>query len=408
MGVRMPQFLASILPPPEHGVIEVLAPYIWVAAISCAVSLGATPIVRALARRWGVVDRPDGYLKPHSRPIAYLGGVAVCLGWQAGLLYLWVVEPASRMWMLGLSVGGLVVMLVGLADDIMDLKPALKLAGQVLAALILMGFGVGLSIVTVFVQPLRMLWPELVCPGWLVTTLSVPITIFVVVAACNATNLLDGLDGLCSGVTGIISLMFLVLATHLAMYGYSRAGDPVRIAASLAMVGAVLGFLRFNIAPATIFLGDAGSMLLGFFAAAMIIMFGEKGLPRWMLGAVMIFGLPILDTSLALLRRMRLKRPIFGGDRSHLYDQLVDRGYTVRQTVAICYGLSAFYGVMGLAIILLRTRYAIPIYLAVVALTLMLCRRWGFLRPPTPKPREQAAGGGGDAASRDDQPMAAS
>ncbi|RLC89508.1 MAG: hypothetical protein DRI77_15645 [Chloroflexi bacterium] len=176
-------------------------------------------------------------------------------------------------------------------------------------------------------------------------------------------------------------MMFFILATHLAMFAYSQEHDPVRLVASLSMAGAVAGFLPYNFSPATIFLGDAGSMLMGLFAAAMMLMFGERGILKWVLGAMMIFGLPILDTTLALIRRIRLGHPIFGGDRSHLYDQLVDRGLSVKQTVGISYGLSAFYGLVGLAIILMRTRYAVVLYVAVGVLTLYLCHRWGFLKP---------------------------
>jgi len=378
---------------PTYGFFQVLGPpRVWAGAIALVVTLVATPIARALALRWKVVDRPDGLLKPHARPIAYLGGAAVYLGWLAGLAFLFVVETASRKWTAGLALAGLVVLIVGLLDDLKDIKPKAKILGQVLAAGVLLGAGIGDHIVTVFIVPLRQVWPDLVCPQWLQIGLSVPMTIFLVVAACNATNLLDGLDGLCSGVTGIISLMFLFLAAHLAMWGYSQAGDSVRIVTSMAMAGAAIGFLRFNISPATIFLGDAGSMLLGLYVAAMILMFGERGIAKWVLGSFMIFGLPILDTSLAMLRRVRLHRPIFSGDRSHLYDQLVDRGYSVRQTVAICYGLSVFYGLMGVAIIVLRTRHAIPIYVGVVAVTLYLCYRWGFLRNPEASQLEETEG----------------
>jgi UDP-GlcNAc:undecaprenyl-phosphate GlcNAc-1-phosphate transferase len=148
-------------------------------------------------------------------------------------------------------------------------------------------------------------------------------------------------------------------------------------------------------------MGDAGSMLLGLYVAAMMLMFGETVTPaghltrnpRWVLGAVMMFGLPILDTSLALLRRIRLHRPIFAGDRSHLYDQLVDRGFTVRQTVAVCYALAAFYGTVGLAVMVLRIRYTVAVYPVVVAGTLYLCHRLGFLQPPVESPRERAGAG---------------
>jgi len=369
---------------PLYSFLEILKPYGWVAVISYLVAVVATPVCRGLARRVGLVDRPDGFLKPHARPMAYLGGLAVYLGWVAASLAYLPGDPAGRQWTLGLCLAGGVVLAVGLADDLLLLPPAAKILGQALAATVLLAFDIGTGVV-----PNALAIFSISCPAWLGYLLSCALAMLLVVGACNATNLLDGMDGLCSGVTGIISLMFLVLAAHLAMYGHSPQYDPVRIVATLAMAGAVAGFLPYNFSPATIFLGDAGSMLLGLFAAAMILMFGERGIIRWVLGSILIFGLPILDTSLALLRRLRLRRSIFAGDRSHLYDQLVDRGFAVKQTVAIMYALSAFYGVTGLLIIRVRTRYAVPIYLVVAAITFYLCHRWGFLKPPVETPREQ-------------------
>jgi UDP-GlcNAc:undecaprenyl-phosphate/decaprenyl-phosphate GlcNAc-1-phosphate transferase len=380
--------LAHINVVADVGFVQTLAPYGWIVGISYLVSVIATPLVRAVARRYRIVDKPDGLLKPHSHPIAYLGGVAVYLGWLAGMLTLLVTTdaPETRRWIIGLCLAGGLATLVGLLDDLFKLRPVVKLLGQALAGALLLVFGIGLQII-----PNAMNVLDIPCPAALEMPLSALMTIFIVIAATNATNLLDGMDGLCSGVTGIISLMFLVLATYLAMYHYSPAHDPVRVVTALAMVGAVIGFLPYNYSPATIFLGDAGSILLGLFAAAMMLMFGERGIIRWLLGAVMIFGLPILDTSLALLRRLRLHRPIFAGDRSHLYDQLVDRGFTVKETVTICYVLSAFYGLMGLLIILLPEgygRYSVLIYAGVAAATLYLCHRWGFLKPPIAKESE--------------------
>ena len=367
---------------------EVLAPHGWVVVGSFLVTAMLTPVMRALAMRFRIVDKPDDFLKPHARPIAYLGGVAIYLGWLTGLTWLAVSSPASRNWAISLTMAGGVIMLLGLADDLWNIKPWQKLLGQVLAAGILLSSNVGVNIWDLFLTALNIEWPL-----WIVRSLSVLTTVFVVVAASNAANLLDGLDGLCSGVTGIISVCFLVLATHMAMHAPPDRQDLalVRIVAALAMVGAVCGFLPYNSKPATIFMGDAGSMLLGLYAAAMMLMFGTRSSFRWVLGAVMMFGLPILDTSLALLRRIRLHRPIFTGDRSHLYDQLVDRSFSVRQTIAICYGLAAFYGIIGLTIILIRGRYyALIIYPVVVALTLYLCHCWGFLKPPVESPQERA------------------
>ncbi len=393
---------ASLLPGTKFTLQQVLGPYGWVVVLSFLVSALSTPLVRLLARRWGIVDKPDGFLKPHGRPIAYLGGVAIYLGWLAGMLLVAPFRPYGREWLFGLTAGGGVVLVLGLADDLRNIRPVVKLLGQAVAAGILLFFGVGQQFWNIVLTPLGIVWPE-----GLVLGLSIPTTVLLVVAACNAANLLDGIDGLCSGVTGIISLGFLVLATHLALYGYSESHDFVRIAASLAMAGAVIGFLPYNFSPATIFLGDAGSMLLGLYAAAMILMFGERGIARWVMGAVMIFGLPILDTSLALLRRIRLGRPIFAGDRSHFYDQLIDRGFSVKQTVAISYALAAFYGIVGLSVIFIRARYGLIIYAVVAALTLHLCRRLGFLRPPTDSPRERLdapVGPAQDASPQEDHP----
>lgn len=372
-----------------QSVRDVLGPHGWVCVVSFLTAAAATPICRWLAMRFGIVDKPDDLLKPHGRPIAYLGGVAIFLGWVAGMLSQAPFAADTLSWFLALMLAGGLAMIVGLLDDLRNIAPRLKLLGQVGVGVLLLSLGVGLKFATVFFSPFHV-----VLPDWLVVGLSIPAVLFVVLAATNATNLLDGMDGLCSGVTAIIALGFLVLATHLAVHQYSEAHDRVRIIASLAMFGAVVGFLPYNFNPAKIFMGDAGSLLLGFYAAAMMIMFGERGISRWVLGSVMIFGLPILDTSLALIRRVRLHRPIFAGDRSHLYDQLVDRGFTVRQTVAISYALAIFYVAVGLATSIFipvgKGEYSLIIYAAVAAVTLLGCWKWGFLTPrPTGKAEDE-------------------
>lgn len=380
--------------PPPRSIVEVLGSHGWIVVVSFLVSAAATPIVRAMAMRYRIVDKPDNFLKPHARPIAYLGGVAIYLGWLAGMLLALPAQWAGRHWLFGLMAAGGIIMLVGLIDDLLKIKPGTKLLGQAIAATALLVFGIGTHFCDPFLSSLAYISPDwlqpyLHWPGWLVTACSIPLAIFIVLAASNATNLLDGMDGLCSGVTGVIAISFLALAVHLATYNYSPQHDQVRIIVTLAMFGSVCGFLPYNTKPATIFLGDAGSLLLGLYAAAMILMFGERDVLRWVLGAVMIFGLPILDTSLALLRRLRLHRPIFGGDRSHLYDQLVDRGFSVRQTVMICYGLAAFYGGVGLATMYLHTWQASILYAVIILMTLTLCWKLGFLKPPVATPGEQ-------------------
>ncbi|MHC4717633.1 MAG: hypothetical protein ACYS5V_11735, partial [Planctomycetota bacterium] len=182
---------------PKYSLTQVLAAYGWVAAISFAVSAAATPVVRTLALRLKIVDKPDGFLKPHQRPIAYGGGIGVYLGWVAGVLVLLPRIDPGRTWVLGLTISSGVVVAVGLADDLFDIRPALKLAGQVVAAVILLAFGIGQDIVLTVVSPLQVFWPQIVCTEWLGLALSAPMAIVLVIATCNATNLLDGMDGLC-------------------------------------------------------------------------------------------------------------------------------------------------------------------------------------------------------------------
>jgi UDP-GlcNAc:undecaprenyl-phosphate GlcNAc-1-phosphate transferase len=212
---------------------------------------------------------------------------------------------------------------------------------------------------------------------WLELVYSVPITLFIIVGACNAANLIDGLDGLCAGVLGIIALGFFILAMNLR----EAANLPVtvaneRIVLALAMLGAAAGFLPFNRNPAKIFLGDAGSMLLGLNAAVIILLFAEGGLVRWVIGSLMVFGLPLADMCLTLARRWRNGRPLMHGDRSHFYDQLLDRGLTVRQVVAISYLLTFAFVLIGISVIFLRTRYAILVY--IVATMALVAAVWKF------------------------------
>jgi len=390
---------------PEYTVVEVLQGKWWIAAVAFAVSLVATPILRAVAYRLKVVDRPDDLLKPHGRPIAYLGGAAMCIGLLAGLGCYVAVMPgwrqhakrlsasllsgevgsvlANPLWnVLAIAVASVLIMVVGLLDDIRDITPRKKVLGQVLAAGVLLVGGVGDRMVTVFLSIFP--WGP---PGWVVVPLSVVMCLVAVIAACNATNLLDGLDGLCGGVTGIISLGFLALAVWLAMWGRYPGTDELRVGLCLAMAGAVWGFLPYNIPPASIFMGDAGSMLLGFFVATMLALFCEEGTSRWLLAALAVFALPILDTALAVVRRVLMGRNIFAGDRSHLYDQLVDRGMSVKQVVVLFYLLALVAAALGVSLaIWLRGRHALIIYAVLLVGIWVAFWRLGMINPESDEP----------------------
>ena len=172
----------------------------------------------------------------------------------------------------------------------------------------------------------------------------------------------------------------LLLAIHLGTWGFSDVGgDPVRIIICLGLLGAACGFLPFNRHPAKIFMGDAGSMLLGFVTAALMILFAEK-YPRWWIASIVVFGLPILDTATAVSRRFINNRPLFVSDRGHIYDQMIDRGIPLKKTVAICYGLAGMYALIGLAMSQIRTRYALVVYLSVSVVSGIVVWKKGYLR----------------------------
>ncbi|MCK4602389.1 MAG: undecaprenyl/decaprenyl-phosphate alpha-N-acetylglucosaminyl 1-phosphate transferase, partial [Phycisphaerae bacterium] len=216
--------------------------------------------------------------------------------------------------------------------------------------------------------------------------ISAVMCIVVVIATCNATNLLDGLDGLCSGVTVIIAFGFLALAVWLALWSWPGHTDVdfLRIGLCLAVAGAVLGFLPYNIPPASIFMGDAGSMLLGFFVATMMTMFCQEGNARWFIAAWAVFALPTLDTGLAVVRRVLSGKSIFAGDRSHLYDQLVDRGMRVKQVVVLFYVLAAVAAVVGVTVaIQCRGRHAVALYATLLVIVAVVFYKLGMITPPS-------------------------
>lgn len=344
----------------------------WICAFA------ATWLCKKIAIKFGIVDKPDGCVKTHKEPVAYLGGIGILCGLVVGILTgLYCIHTdeyfsISFRWLIGILAGAAVACFVGVVDDIMDIKPGKKLFGQVIASL-------GLIIVGILPAVDFLLYPfHVSIPREVEILIGIPVVIFFVLGATNSLNLLDGLDGLCAGVTGIITIAFLLLAIHLGTWNSSNHGDSVRIIVCLSLVGGVFGFLPFNRHPAKIFMGDAGSLVLGFCIASLMILFGEKT-PRWWISSIVVFGLPILDTATALARRMLNHKPLMVSDRGHIYDQMIDRGIPLKKTVKICYFLAAMYAVIGLTMSQIRTRYAIIVYFIVFAISGLVVWAKGFL-----------------------------
>jgi UDP-GlcNAc:undecaprenyl-phosphate GlcNAc-1-phosphate transferase len=369
--------LANIVGPYKQ--INWILPFLPVLLISFIAALPGTWLCKKIALKFGIMDKPDGTVKTHKQPIAYLGGLGILLGFTAGILTGISFLEQTEMFrlhlrlLLGILGGASVACFVGLVDDLFDMRPSQKIFGQMLAAVILISVGIRPNL-GIFFGLLDIKIPEI-----LETILGILVVIIFVLGATNSLNLIDGLDGLCAGVTAIITIGMLILAIHLGAWNISSAGDPVRAIVGLALVGGALGFLPFNRAPAKIFMGDAGSMLLGFVVAAMMILFAERQ-PLWWMASLMIFGLPILDTAVALARRLLNKRPLFVSDRGHIYDQMIDRGIPLKKTVKICYMLAGLYAAIGLMMCPLRHRYAAIVLVVTVTISTVVIWKKGFLK----------------------------
>lgn len=314
--------------------------YLFVLVVSGVVTLLLTPLVRSLSLRFGLVDQPGGR-KVHTQAISRLGGIAMFLGFGAAVLVEWAGEryfgwggtlAAGGRPVLGVLAGLLVIFVVGVIDDILTLSPGFKLAGQLVAASIVIAAGLRIDFVG---DPFG---------GGLVALglLGIPVTLVYVVGFTNVINLIDGLDGLAAGVSAIAAMSFLVLAAQ------TNRLDAAAIAA--ALIGACLGFLRYNFHPASIFMGDSGAMFLGFALASISLLGVMKSVAAITLVVpLLIIGVPIFDTASAIIRRIRHKRPIQEADKGHIHHRLLGRGFDQRQTVVIIYVWSAALAVGGYA-----------------------------------------------------------
>ncbi|MHC4742208.1 MAG: glycosyltransferase family 4 protein [Planctomycetota bacterium] len=346
-------------------------------------ALVATSLCKKIALKLGIVDKPDNLVKTHKGSIAYLGGIGILVGLIVGVLTgVYCIRdetsffPIFRL-LMGVTAGAAIACFVGLVDDIFDIKPWQKLLGQVIAAAVLVAVNIRPAL-HYFAKPF-----DLEMPPNVEFILGIPVIVIFVLGATNSLNLLDGLDGLCAGVTAIIGIALLLLTVHLSTYGSSEVDDPVRLVICLGLLGGVFGFLPFNRHPAKIFMGDAGSMLLGFVVAVLMLSFAQE-VPRWWMASIVVFGLPILDTTVALVRRFINKRPLFVSDRGHIYDQMIDRGISLKKTVTICYVLAIVYAliglVMGLTTEIKTWPYGVMLYVLVFVISGLVVWKKGYLR----------------------------
>lgn len=318
-----------------------MSPYLYhlvAFAISALVVLLSTPLVKKIGLKTGYFDPPGGR-KVHKQPMVRLGGVSIFLGTLIALLLVWgfggfgILPPDKEYEIWGVTIGGLAFFLIGLADDLFNLSPFVRLFLQTVVACAVWSAGVSIDFLTVPFIGLMSL------PVWI----SLPVTVIWLVGMANAINWIDGLDGLAAGVSGIASVVMLVVSLYI--------NQPAAALVAAALAGATLGFLRYNFNPAQIFMGDGGSYFIGFTLAAV----GVTGLVKSVttmavLLPYLILAVPILDMSAVILDRLRSGKSPFVADKRHLHHRLLQAGLSHRLTVLFIYALTLWVGSVSLAV----------------------------------------------------------
>ena len=315
--------------------------YLTLFFVSLILTLLLTPQARRLATALGAVDIPDNDRRVHKTPTPRMGGVAIYVAFLLTLLSVPLLRSAvsheftsDLRWYGAIAAPATLIFWLGVYDDLRGASAWLKVVIQILAAALLYGFGFGVSGLSLpFGGALGFPW-------WL----SFPLTALWVVGITNAFNLIDGIDGLAAGASAfaLISILFFSVA----------GGNSAVSLTSAILIGAVIGFLYFNFHPASIFLGDSGSLFLGFMVAALSLAGSQKGTTTIAIAIPLVsFGLPVLDVGLAIVRRFLRGQPLLQSDRGHIHHRLLDHGLSQRQTAILLYGICGLFSLFGLLLL---------------------------------------------------------
>ena len=333
--------------------------YLGAFVVAVVAAFCATFYIRAWSYARGWVAQPSSSRHVHTAPVPRLGGVAIYLAFGTVIAIDWLVPRLMGITPIfslraatAMMIPATLVFLVGLWDDFRPLTAYVKLAGQIAAAAILYFEGFG-------VHQMRAIFGSQMI-GWAV---GLPLTIVWVLWITNAFNLIDGLDGLAAGSALFSTLVMIVVSLVMK--------STTVTVLTIALAGSILGFLRFNFNPATIFLGDCGSLFLGFMLSALALAGSQKA-PTMVAVAIPVvsFGLPILDVAIAVLRRFLSGKPLFGADREHIHHKLLSRGLSQRNVVLILYAVSAAFGLLSLAV--LNGAGTIAIVLVIIGIGIVL------------------------------------
>ena len=316
-------------------------------AVALVVSFLMTPVVKTFAYKVGAIDVPKDARRMHKVPIPRLGGLAIFIGFMVSMLLFVPITPEIK----SILLGAVIIVVLGVVDDIMALPAMLKFVVQIVAAAIPATHGVTIQAFSnpnIFSENLY----------WVLGSLSIPFTVLWIVAITNSVNLIDGLDGLANGVSAISATTMLDIAM--------LASEAQVAVVMAALVGACVGFMPYNLNPAKMFMGDTGATFLGYILATMSI----QGLFKYyavisFVVPFLILGLPIFDTAFAFIRRIAHGQSPMHADRSHIHHRLIDMGFTQKQAVAVLYIISA---ILGLCAVVLTTSSALKAMLLLLAL----------------------------------------
>jgi UDP-GlcNAc:undecaprenyl-phosphate GlcNAc-1-phosphate transferase len=352
-----------------EGAGNSVGPMVVVFVLAAAIALLLTPLVRRTVRRYGIVDRPNAR-RVNTRPIPRAGGVAIAVGFLAVAVPFtllnatahWVPMPLNITAgdLIALFAGGAVAAIIGALDDLFDLRARWQLLGQVLLALAATALGVTITLINnpFGGGPIKL------------EPFAIGFTVFWIVGMINSINWIDGLDGLSTGIALIatVTLGLLSLTT--------KASQPLISVLCFALAGALLGFLRWNFHPAKIFSGTTGVQFVGYTLAVLSILGSAK-----VAVALLVLGVPIIDTFWIIVGRLSQRRSPFTPDRSHIHHRLLDLGLSHRNTVLFIYAICIGLGILSLLVQEVAQAYAFISLFIVAGLILFVPTRGAFDRP---------------------------
>ena len=321
----------------------------YIILITFISSLILVPLIKDIAIHINAMDIPDKR-KVHKKPMPRLGGLAIFLSFLVGYMFF---APLTTQ-MISILIGSFLIILLGIIDDIKPLKATTKLWGQILVAIILVFYG------KVYINELSFLGMNLDLGLW-----AYPLSLFITVACINSINLIDGLDGLAAGTSSIYFITIIIISILLGRT------DSLGFILCLIMLGSTLGFLKYNFNPASIFMGDTGSMFLGFMVAVISLLGFKTATLTSFLIPILILFIQILDTLLAILRRLIKGESIGKPDKEHVHFQLLNKTSSVRKTVLIIYFINALFSAVSILYAIGKTNLAFGLYSLLMFISLI-------------------------------------